>query len=402
MRIVCAGGGPAGLYFAICAKRRDAGHEIAVVERDPRGATYGWGVGYWDDLLDVMYRHDRVSAQKLRAASFVWQGRKVVRGEQAAYLGGSGYSVNRSTLLEILTERAEELGVEIRHEIAAADHDGFSAADLIVAADGSRSQIRTAHAESFGSRTRTGRNRFIWLGTEQRFKQMVIAMEQTDAGWMWFYGYPSAPGISTCVVECPPETWTGLGLDSANHEDGVRILESVFRKALGGNSLISSDRGRPAQWAQYVETSNETFHHANIALVGDAAHTVHFTMGSGTGLAMMDACELAASLHRRPALSDALERYSRKRRSALHRVAAAGRTSMMWFENADNSFGDDVVDVAYALAWRYHPEEPWGYASHRAAQFPIVRHGRDRYDHARRWYLARRRGEPLLPPTRRS
>ncbi|MFD4433245.1 FAD-dependent monooxygenase [Nocardia sp. NPDC058497] len=132
-----------------------------------------------------------------------------------------------------------------------------------------------------------------------------------------------------------------------------------------------------------------------MVLLGDAAHTVHFTMGSGTGLAMMDAAELATSLHRRPTRAEALERYSRKRCAALSRTAAAGRTSTAWFENAEQNLAGDLVDVAHAHAWRYHPEDPWSYTSHLATQLPVIRHGRDRLDQARRWYLARKRGEPL-------
>lgn len=398
MRITCVGGGPAGLYFAICAMRRDAGHEITVLDRDPRGATYGWGVGYWDDLLDTLFAYDRASALRVRAASTVWTGREVVLpGQRSAHLGGYGYTINRSALLEILTERAEELGVEIRHDVSVDSPAELDGADLVVGTDGVNSWVRSQYAHEFGPDTRLGQNRYIWLGTEQRFTRMTFAFEQTDAGWIWFYGYPSGPGISTCVVECTPEAWRGLGLDTADSDTGLQLLEEIFRGPLAGHSLISHDRGMPARWAQYRSVSNTRWTHDNVVLLGDAAHTVHFTMGSGTGLAMMDAAELATSLYQRSDLAKGLARYERKRQSAVRRAQSAGRTSMAWFEEPSRHLGRNAVDVAFALATRYQPERPWQRLVHQTTQLPPALVGRRAYDTGQRLYLARRRGEPLRP-----
>ncbi|WP_242423522.1 FAD-dependent oxidoreductase, partial [Frankia sp. EI5c] len=223
MRIVCVGGGPAGLYLAISAKRRDAGHEITIIERDPPGSTYGWGVVYWDNLLDVLYRNDPESAREIRAASTLWQEQDVSLGPgRVAHFAGYGFSVQRATLLDILSRRAIELGVRIDHgrEIAdLADLSGLGGpgtgahadADLVVAADGANSQLRAMFGDRFGTHTDVGANQYIWLGTRKRFDRFMFAFERTPAGWVWFHAYPSGPNISTCIVECAPGTWERLG-----------------------------------------------------------------------------------------------------------------------------------------------------------------------------------------------
>ncbi|MGH3780345.1 MAG: FAD-dependent monooxygenase, partial [Pseudonocardiaceae bacterium] len=285
MRIVCIGGGPAGLYFAISAKLRDAGHDISVIERDPRGATYGWGVVYWDDLLDIMFRNDSDSAQAIRAASVLWQQQRVIlRSEQTAYLPGYGYSVGRASLLNVLAERATELGVDVqyRHEVAETSESALAEADLVVVCDGANSRVRQQHGRRFGARVDVGGNPYVWLGTDKVFDSFTFAFEQTSGGWIWFHAYPSSAGTSTCIVECAHATWQELGFDALSSEDSVRLLEKIFEDALDGNALISQSRGEPARWLRFTQVTNKTWCHGNLVLVGDAAHTTHFTLGSGT------------------------------------------------------------------------------------------------------------------------
>ncbi|MFZ0119467.1 MAG: FAD-dependent oxidoreductase, partial [Pseudonocardiaceae bacterium] len=208
MKIVCIGGGPAGLYFAISAKLRDAGHDITVIERDPAGATYGWGVVYWDDLLDMLFRNDLDSAQEIRAASVLWQEQRVIlRSEQTAYLPGYGFSVGRAALLDILAQRATELGVDVQYCHEVDDPSDPADADLVVVADGANSRVRQRHGDHFGARVDIGGNPYIWLGTDKVFDSFTFAFEQTSAGWVWFHAYPSSAGISTCIVECAQATW---------------------------------------------------------------------------------------------------------------------------------------------------------------------------------------------------
>lgn len=223
MKIVCIGAGPAGLYFAISTKLRDAGHDVTVIERDPRGATYGWGVVFGDDLLDMLYRNDRGSAERIRAASTLWQGQVIeMCSQDKAYLGGYGYSINRATMLEILAERATDVGAHIEYERAVDDLSEFSDADLIVVADGANSRIRGQYADEFGTRVDQGRNPYIWLGTDRRFDMFTYDFEETPEGWIWFHAYPSSAGVSTVVVECQERAWRYLGLDRLGHEEGDR------------------------------------------------------------------------------------------------------------------------------------------------------------------------------------
>ncbi|MGW5649764.1 FAD-dependent monooxygenase [Streptomyces humi] len=406
MRIVCVGGGPAGLYFSISAKLRDAGHEITVLEADPPEATYGWGVVYWNDLLDILHGNDPESARAISAASVLWQQQEIrVHGDRhdgTAYFGGYGYSMGRAALLGILTRRARSLGVDVRHGERLADPADLPEADLVVAADGANSRIRQSRAEHFGTRLETGRNPFVWLGTDRQFDRFVFAFEETEAGWIWFHAYPSFKGVSTCIVECSPETWQGLGLDTMDEEDAVPLLEKVFHRALDGHSLISRSRGAPARWQRFTHVTNKTWVDGRVVLAGDAAHTTHFTLGSGTRLAMIDAIVLAHALKRYDDPRVALHEYDRHRRAELHSVQAAARTSMAWFEHLDGYLDRDPVDFAYAMAVRQGNQPPWRYQTHLATQLSPVRRVRRAYDTGRRWYRNRRRGEAPLPLLGRS
>ncbi|MEU4932990.1 FAD-dependent monooxygenase [Streptomyces yokosukanensis] len=406
MRIVCVGGGPAGLYFSISAKLRDAGHEIIVIERDPPEATYGWGVVYWNDLLDILHRNDPESARVVSAGSVLWQGQDIQlhgsRHDGTAHFGGYGYSMGRAALLEALTRRAKSLGVDVRHE-SLADPADLPEADLVVAADGAGSRLRQSRAERFGTRTETGRNPYIWLGTDRQFDSFVFCFEETPAGWIWFHAYPSVEGrISTCIVECSPQTWQGLGLDTLDPEDAVPLLEKIFHRALDGHSLISRSRGEPAKWQRFTHISNRTWVDGNVVLVGDAAHTTHFTLGSGTRLAMIDAIVLAHSLTHHADLGAALRAYDEHRREELHPVQAGARSSMAWFEQLDDYLDRDPVAFAYAMSVRTGKQSPWRYQVHLATQIPALRKAQLAFDTGRRWYRDRRRGEAPLPLLGRS
>jgi anthraniloyl-CoA monooxygenase len=399
MKIVCIGGGPAGLYFAISAKLRDAGHDITVIERDPPGATYGWGVVYWDDLLDILFRNDRDSARTIRSESVLWQEQRVIlRSEQTGYLPGYGYSVGRATLLNVLGKRASELGIEIQYRHEVDDPSTLPDADLVVVCDGANSRARQHHDDHFGSRVDIGGNPYIWLGTDKIFDSFTFAFEQTSAGWIWFHAYPSSAGSSTCIVECAQQTWQALGFDSLNNEDSVGLLEKIFEHALDGRALISQSRSEPARWLRFTQVTNKTWYHDNLVLIGDAAHTTHFTLGSGTRLAMIDAVMLAQSLYEHENLSAALQDYDRRGRAALRPIQAGARTSMAWFERADRYLDrEDAVAFTYSMSGRQGGQPPWRYQMHLATQIPALRTALRGSHTARRWYLARRRGEPTAP-----
>lgn len=402
MKIVCVGGGPAGLYFAISAKRRDAGHDITVIERDPPGATYGWGVVYWDDLLDVLFRNDPDSARAVRAESVLWQEQQIIlRSEQRAYLPGYGFSISRATLLDILAQRATDLGIEVQDgrevdDLSAASRD----ADLVIVSDGANSRMRQSRSDHFGTRVDLGGNPYLWLGTEKVFDSFTFAFEQTSAGWVWFHAYPSAPGISTCIVECTKPTWQALGFDSLPSKDSVRLLEKIFEHALQGHALISHAREAPARWMRFTQVTNQTWYHDNLVLLGDAAHTTHFTLGSGTRLAIIDAVMLAQSLYDHSDVRAALEAYDRRGRAALRPIQASARTSMAWFEHAEHYLNRDAVAFAYSMAARQGAQPPWHYQAHLATQIPAFRTALRIFHNGQRWFLARRRGELTTPAAR--
>jgi anthraniloyl-CoA monooxygenase len=404
MKIVCLGGGPGGLYVAISAKLRDAGHDISVIERDPPGATYGWGVVYWDSLLDTLYRNDAESAYKLRAASAIWQEQEIrLRDGQSAYLPGYGYSMGRASMLDILGRRATDLGIDLQYRRDVDDLAEFADADVIVAADGANSRARQLHGDHFGTTVDTGANPYIWLGTDKAFDRFIFDFQETPAGWVWCHAYPSSSGISTFIVECQQQTWEGVGLDTLSNEDGVRILEKIFSRTLDGHPLISKSRGVPARWLRFTQVRNERWFHDNLVLVGDAAHTTHFTIGSGTRLAMIDAITLAQSLYDHDeSVTGALRAYEGERQRPMRRTQAAARSSMAWFEHLDRYTDRDVVGLAAAMSGRQGPLPPWQYQKHLATQVAPFRKAQRWYESGRRFYRARRRGEPLILRTQRA
>src|SRR6516225_5718953 len=245
MRIVCVGGGPAGLYFSILMKLASPANEITVLERNPAGVTYGWGVVFWDDLLDDLYQHDPQSAREMHGSTVTWSGQVMrVRGQQTAHVGvGSGFSIGRRRMLDILGGRAAALGVDIRFQREVERLSEFADADLIVACDGVNSRVRQDRADHFRPEIEVGRNKYIWLGTRRIFDAFTFAFEQTAAGWIWCHAYRFDHEASTCIVECPPETWTGLGFDQLGAEQSLSVLEGIFAPYLDGQSLINQVRG---------------------------------------------------------------------------------------------------------------------------------------------------------------
>jgi anthraniloyl-CoA monooxygenase len=375
MKIVCIGGGPAGLYFATSMKLRNKGHDITVVERNPAGVTYGWGVTYKDETFDNLYNNDPESARKMRERSVLWEDVEVhVRGKQIACLGGYGFSIGRKRLLEILARRAVDLGAEVQSEREVENLSEFADADLIVACDGVNSRVRQLYADHFQTSVDVGRNKYIWLGTHKVFDAFTFAFEETDAGLIWIYAYRFNSDTSTCIVECTQETWEGLGFDELGSDESIRLLEEIFEPYLDGHSLINQMGylGK-TPWLNFRRISNEKWYHKNIVLMGDAAHTTHFTIGSGTRLALQDAIGLAEKLHAHEDLQSGLKAYEQERRTALLMLQSAERNSIRWFENVHRHIDQDAVRFAYSLQKRRQggttPEVvPWDYRIRQASQ----------------------------------
>ncbi|EDY60304.1 MULTISPECIES: FAD-dependent monooxygenase [Streptomyces] len=360
VKVACVGGGPAGLYLSILLKRQDPSHDITVHERDPEGSTYGWGVTYWRGLLDKLHVHDPESARAIEGASVTWnEGEARVRDLVTRRASDEGFGIGRHRLLEILAARARSLGVrlEFEHEITPGS---LPAADLVVAGDGVRSALRTGHADHFGAETEEGRNRYIWLGTSKVFDAFTFAFVETDHGWIWCYGYAFSPERSTIVVECAPRTWTGLGLDSADEAEGLALLEKLFSDILEGHPLMGRSAGSGgAQWLTFRTLTNRTWHRDNLVLLGDAAHTTHYSVGAGTTLALEDAIALADALHAHGELPQALARYERQRKSELLSVQSAARYSAQWYENLPRYIGLPPEQMFALLGQRHSPLLPY-------------------------------------------
>ncbi|MGH4025332.1 MAG: FAD-dependent monooxygenase [Pseudonocardiaceae bacterium] len=395
MDIVCVGGGPAGLYFAISAKLRDPNHRITVVERNPAGVTYGWGVTFSEGLLDSLYRNDPVSAREINEQPASWNNQEVrVGGGSPVHLGGYGYAIGRKLLLDILAGRAVELGVDVRFEREAEDPAEFSDADLVIACDGANSRVRKLHDQYFRTDADVGRNKYIWLGTHRIFDSFVFAFEETAAGWIWFYAYRFSSDSTTFIVECSQETWKGLGFDALGPGESLRLLEDIFKRHLDGHSLINPmrDLGK-TPWLNFIRISNTAWYHDNVALMGDAAHTTHFSIGSGTTLAMQDAIALADQLAEHRDVRTALDAYQELRRTALLMPQGAALNSTRWFENVSRYIGQDPRRFGYDL-WRRRGQCPaWRYQLHLATQVTLLRKLRSSLSSTRREFRARRRAK---------
>jgi 2-polyprenyl-6-methoxyphenol hydroxylase-like FAD-dependent oxidoreductase len=404
MRIVCVGAGPAGLYFSILAKLSNREHDITVLERDPAGVTYGWGVVFWQDLLGDLYRSDPESAQAIAKEASRWDTQVVhFRGEQRVHVGGSGFSLGRDRLREILIKRAMSLGVDVQFQREVEDLSELAGADMIVACDGANSKIRNLRGNPFQTHIELGRNKYIWLGTGKVFDTFTFAFEETPAGWIWFHAYRFNRGTSTCIVECPPETWEGLGFGQLGPDETLRRLEEIFKRHLDGHSLLTQRHGRSrTQWLHFKRITHERWHHGKVVLMGDAAHTTHFSIGSGTKLAIQDAIGLARKLREHADLPAALAAYEEERRTALLPLQSAARRSAEWFENVPRHIEHDAARFAYSLLNRRGGPARWRYLLHLANQEAALR-GVLRWLHsARGWVRSAMAFQslPAAPPRR--
>ena len=334
MRVACVGGGPAGLYFALLMKLREPGHDITVFERNAVGSTYGWGVVFGDDLLDKLYSSDPASAQKIDQAAFRRVNRIIdVQGRQVLQAKDSGYSIGRQRLLDILADRARGLGVHIEFDQVVLAPSQLPEADLIVASDGVNSRTRHG-AGRFHTDIRLGGNKYIWLGTDKVFKSFTFPFVHTDSGWVWAHAYGFDAESSTFIIECSSETWTGLGFDVLPPQEGIFLLEKLFERHLDGHQLLGqTGDDADGRWLNFRIVTNQRWYDGKTVLIGDAAHTTHFTIGSGTKLAMEDAIALAENLRRHRELKLALRAYARQRQAALMQPQSDARFSAQWFEN---------------------------------------------------------------------
>ncbi len=354
MKVACIGGGPAGLYFAISMKLRDPSHDITVVERNRPDDTFGWGVVLSDETLENLERNDPVSAKAILENFAHWDDIDVHFRGQTVTSGGHGFcGIGRKRLLNLLQDRARELGVNLEFQTEVDALEAWKDADLIVASDGLNSKVRTRYADAFRPDIDTRRNKFIWLGTHKLFDAFTFIFEETEHGWIWVHAYRFQSDTSTFIVECSEETWRNFGFDELDTNGAIEVCEKVFAKYLDGHSLMSNAAHlRGSAWLNFPRVSCERWSHGNIVLMGDAAHTAHFSIGSGTKLAMEDAIDLAALLHEAPSRDAAFEEYETKRRVEVLRLQSTARNSTEWFEEIERYFDLDPVQFTYSLLTR--------------------------------------------------
>ncbi len=357
MRIACLGGGPAGLYFAISMKLRDSAHEIDLFERNRADDTFGWGVVFSDQTVENLLANDPVSGATIRDEFAHWDDIDVhIHGETIRSSGHGFIGIGRKRLLGILQDRARELGVNLHFETeASADLADWAGYDLVIAADGAHSRIRDRYEPHFGVDIQTRRNKFFWFGTRKVFDAFTFAFEQTQAGWVWAHAYKFDDGFSTFIVEMDPDTWTGLGLDRMEQDEAIALCQTIFAAYLDGHALISNATHLPGPqaWLNFRRIVCANWSYRNLILLGDAAHTAHFSIGSGTKLALEDAIKLAEVLNR-PGLDRdrALAEYQAERNLEVLKLQNSARNSTEWFETLHRHLHFAPIQFAYSLLTR--------------------------------------------------
>ena len=356
MRIACLGGGPAGLYFAISMKLRQPDAEVVVIERNKPDDTFGWGVVLSDETLDNLKANDPVSAARIEANFAYWDDIAVhYKGQKMLSTGHGFCGIGRKKLLIILQERARELGVELRFQTEVESASEYAREyDVVVASDGLNSKTRKEFEDVFKPDVDTRLCHFIWLGTHQKFNDaFTFIFEKTDKGWIWVHAYQFDEDTATFIVECAQETFDAYNFGEISQQETIAICEDIFKDYLGGHSLMTNaNHIRGSAWIRFPRVLCEKWSHENIVLLGDASATAHFSIGSGSKLAMESAACLAECLAEEPDTESAFARYEKERRLEVLRLQSAARNSVEWFEDVERYLDLDPVQLNYSLLTR--------------------------------------------------
>ena len=348
MKVDILGAGPAGLYLAILLRRGDPSREITVIERNPPDATFGWGVVFSEDTMSALRDADHPTYTEIGDTFARWDSIDIrYRGERLRSRGHSFSAIRRTLLLDILQRRCVQLGVTLRFGVEVTDPATLTG-DLVVAADGVNSLLRRGNERRFGSVVAPQGCRYVWFGTDLVLDAFTFAFRETEHGLFQAHAYPFDENASTWIVECRPEVWRAAGLDAASEADSISFCEKVFADELAGHRLLSNR----SQWLNFQRVHNRSWHHGNVVLVGDAAHTAHFSIGSGTKLAMEDAIALAAAIEREPDLESALVAYELERQPVVERFQQAADTSAGYFERVAAHTGLEPIQFAVNLLTR--------------------------------------------------
>jgi anthraniloyl-CoA monooxygenase len=368
MNILCIGGGPAGLYFSLLMKKQNPAHQITVIERNRPYDTFGWGVVFSDQTLSNLVNADATSARMILAAFNHWDNIDVHFKGQVVTSGGHGFcGIGRKRLLNILQQSCEDVGVNLLFEMDVNDDQALALeynADLVIACDGLNSKVRTRYESTFQPDIDNRRCRFVWLGTRKLFPAFTFAFEETEFGWFQAHAYQYDDETATFIVETPEEVWLKAGLDKMSQVEAIVFCEKIFAKYLDGNPLMSNAshlRGS-VNWIKFPRIICKEWVHWNtlqgkkvpVVLMGDAAHTAHFSIGSGTKLALEDAIELANcfELHEDAGMPAVMEAYQALRAVEVLKIQSAARNSMEWFENVQRYTGMEAQQFAYSMLTR--------------------------------------------------
>jgi anthraniloyl-CoA monooxygenase len=351
VNVAIVGAGPAGLYLAILLKRDDPSHQVTVYERNRVEDTFGFGVVFSDETLENVGEADPETNQAMARAAARWEDIEIhYRGTVMRSTGHRFAGVERKTLLELLARRAQSLGVEVQwqREIRDLSDCGLPTVDLIVAADGVASPIRDRLPDQFQPQVDWRRNRFVWLGTTRPFPAFTFYFKSSPVGLWRTHAYQYASGRSTFIVEAREETWKASGLEENDEQATVAYLEHLFSDELQGHPLLANR----SIWRRFPTVRNVRWHSGNVVLLGDAAHTAHFSVGSGTKLAMEDAIALAAALKTEESIPAALASYEGARRPQVESLQRAAQASLEWFESAERYHDTEPLQFAFNLLTR--------------------------------------------------
>ena len=354
MRIVCLGGGPAGLYFSILMKKANPSCDITVIERNQADSTFGWGIVFSDKTMDGFRQDDPTVVAEIERNFHHWDDVDVFFKGRRMVSGGHGFcGIGRLKLLQIFQARARELGVNLRFETEFKDPDDYSKEyDLVIGADGVNSTTRTKYESHFNPRIDVRKNRFIWLGTKIKLDAFTFAFKETPWGWFNLHAYQFNEEWATFIVETPEETWLKAGIDKMDPDQSIAFCEELFADMLKGSRLVSNARHLrgSAVWLKFNRVLCERWYKDNIVLLGDAAHTAHFTIGSGTKLAMEDAAALVKVMNSSEGdVPTRLARYQSEREIEALKLQSAARNRMTWFEDVDRYVGMEPEQFGFAV-----------------------------------------------------
>jgi 2-polyprenyl-6-methoxyphenol hydroxylase-like FAD-dependent oxidoreductase len=349
VRIAVVGGGPGGLYFAYLWKKRHPDAAIDLFEQNPAGATWGFGVVFSEQALEFLRADDPEAVDAITPRMESWKNITLyLRGESVALDGVGFSSIGRLELLTILQQRLRAVGVTPRYDTTIASVDQLTGYDLVVAADGLNSLLRRSFEKEFGASVTHSSNKFAWYGTTKRFETLSQTFVTTELGSFNAHHYRYAPDMSTFLVECDPATWRRYGFADKTVEQSQAICEEVFAATLDGHRLVSNK----SVWRNFPWIWNERWSHRNIVLIGDALHSAHFSIGSGTRLAIEDAVALTKALEAEADISGALARYETERKPIVKKLVTAARTSADWYEKFPDHMKLDLMDFAYSYITR--------------------------------------------------